>query len=56
VRDRSINQEKNAQKTKSIETCGFEAGNRKKIITNPNENWKKLKREKYMTEKSYFQI
>ena len=23
------------------------------IITNPNENWKKLKREKYMTEKSY---
>jgi hypothetical protein len=23
--------------------------------TNPNENWKKLKREKYMTEKSYFQ-
>jgi hypothetical protein len=26
------------------------------IITNPNENWKKLKREKHMTEKSYFQI
>ncbi len=26
------------------------------IITNPSENWKKLKREKYMTEKSYFQI
>ncbi len=25
------------------------------IITNPNENWKKLKREKYMTEKTYFQ-
>ena len=25
------------------------------IITNLNENWKKLKREKYMTEKSYFQ-
>jgi hypothetical protein len=25
------------------------------IITNPNKNWKKLKREKYMTEKSYFQ-
>jgi hypothetical protein len=25
------------------------------IITNPNENWKKLKREKYITEKSYFQ-
>jgi hypothetical protein len=25
------------------------------IITNPNENWKKLKRENYMTEKSYFQ-
>jgi hypothetical protein len=24
------------------------------IITNPNKNWKKLKREKYMTEKSYF--
>ncbi len=26
------------------------------IITNPNKDWKKLKREKYMTEKSYFQI
>jgi hypothetical protein len=26
------------------------------IITNPNKNWKKLKREKYMTEKPYFQI
>jgi hypothetical protein len=25
-------------------------------ITNPKENWKKLKRENYMTEKSYFQI
>jgi hypothetical protein len=25
------------------------------IITSPNENRKKLKREKYMTEKSYFQ-
>ncbi len=25
------------------------------IITNPNKNLKKLKREKYMTEKSYFQ-
>jgi hypothetical protein len=25
------------------------------IITNSNENWKKLKREKYKTEKSYFQ-
>jgi hypothetical protein len=25
------------------------------IITNPNENWNKPKREKYMTEKSYFQ-
>jgi hypothetical protein len=25
------------------------------INTNPNENWKKLKREKYMTEKSCFQ-
>jgi hypothetical protein len=25
------------------------------IITNPNKNWKKLKREKYMTEISYFQ-
>jgi hypothetical protein len=25
------------------------------IITKPNKNWKKLKREKYMTEKSYFQ-
>ncbi len=25
------------------------------IITNPNENWKKLKKEKGMTEKSYFQ-
>jgi hypothetical protein len=25
------------------------------IITNPNENWKKLKRKKYMTEKTYFQ-
>jgi hypothetical protein len=25
------------------------------IITNPNKNWKKIKREKYMTEKSYFQ-
>jgi hypothetical protein len=25
------------------------------IITNSNENWKKLKREKYITEKSYFQ-
>ena len=25
------------------------------IITNPNENWKKLKKEKYMTEKTYFQ-
>jgi hypothetical protein len=25
------------------------------IVTNPNKNWKKLKREKYMTEKSYFQ-
>ncbi len=25
------------------------------IITNPNENWKKLKREQYVTEKSYFQ-
>jgi hypothetical protein len=24
------------------------------IITNPNENWKKLKREKYIIEKSYF--
>jgi hypothetical protein len=24
------------------------------IITNPNKNWKKLKREKYITEKSYF--
>ncbi len=26
------------------------------IITNPNKNRKKPKREKYMTEKSYFQI
>ncbi len=26
------------------------------IITNSNENWKQLKREKYMIEKSYFQI
>ncbi len=26
------------------------------IITNSNENCKKLKREKYMTEKFYFQI
>jgi hypothetical protein len=26
------------------------------IITNLNENWKKIKREKYMTDKSYFQI
>jgi hypothetical protein len=25
------------------------------IITNPNKNWKKLKWEKYITEKSYFQ-
>jgi hypothetical protein len=25
------------------------------IITNPKRNWKKLKREKYMTENSYFQ-
>jgi hypothetical protein len=25
------------------------------IITNPNKNWNKPKREKYMTEKSYFQ-
>jgi hypothetical protein len=25
------------------------------IITNPNENWRKLKREKYTTEKSNFQ-
>jgi hypothetical protein len=25
------------------------------IITNPNENWKNLKREKYITEKSYIQ-
>jgi hypothetical protein len=25
------------------------------IITNPSKNWKNLKREKYMTEKSYFQ-
>jgi hypothetical protein len=25
------------------------------IITNPNKNWKKLKREKNMTEKYYFQ-
>jgi hypothetical protein len=25
------------------------------IITNPNENWKKLKKEKYMTEISFFQ-
>ncbi len=25
------------------------------VITNPNKNWKKLKTEKYMTEKSYFQ-
>jgi hypothetical protein len=25
------------------------------IITNPNEKWKKLKRKKYITEKSYFQ-
>jgi hypothetical protein len=25
------------------------------IITNPNKNWNKLKREKNMTEKSYFQ-
>ncbi len=24
------------------------------IITNPNKNWKKIKMEKYMTEKSYF--
>jgi hypothetical protein len=24
------------------------------IITNPNKNWKKLNREKFMTEKSYF--
>ncbi len=26
------------------------------IITNPNENWEKLKKETYMTEKSYYQI
>jgi hypothetical protein len=25
------------------------------IITNPNETWKNLKREKYMAPKSYFQ-
>jgi hypothetical protein len=25
------------------------------IIMNPNKNWEKVKREKYMTEKSYFQ-
>jgi hypothetical protein len=25
------------------------------IITNPNKTWKKLKREKYMVPKSYFQ-
>jgi hypothetical protein len=25
------------------------------IITNPNKNWKKLKREKFITKKSYFQ-
>jgi hypothetical protein len=25
------------------------------IITNPNKNWKRQKREKYMTEKYYFQ-
>ena len=25
------------------------------IITNPNKNWKNLKREKYMVPKSYFQ-
>jgi hypothetical protein len=26
------------------------------IITNPNETWKNLKREKYMVPNSYFQI
>ena len=26
------------------------------IITNPNEKWKNLKREKYMVPRSYFQI
>jgi hypothetical protein len=26
------------------------------LITNPNKNWNKLKREKFMTKKSYFQI
>jgi hypothetical protein len=26
------------------------------IITNPNETWKNLKRERYMVPKSYFQI
>jgi hypothetical protein len=25
------------------------------IITNPNKKWKKIKREKYMVPKSYFQ-
>jgi hypothetical protein len=25
------------------------------IIINPNETWKKLKRKKYMAERSYFQ-
>jgi hypothetical protein len=25
------------------------------IITNPNKDWKRQKREKYMTEKYYFQ-
>ena len=24
------------------------------IITNPNENWRKLKHQKYTTEKSFF--
>jgi len=26
------------------------------IFTNPNKNWKKLKKEKYITEKFYFLI
>ncbi len=48
------NQEKNAQKLSLLKHVHLKQAIAE-IITNPNKNWKKLKRKKYMTEKSYFQ-
>jgi hypothetical protein len=53
--ERRVNKiEKKMPKKLSIGTCGFKASNHRNNHKS-NKNWKKLKREKYITEKSYFQ-